>query len=148
MAYCSLEDVYNTLSEAVARKYATDVSTDTDDVIEARIEAAIEKATERVDGYLRSRYTLPLPSVPGIVRDLATDITVYFLVTRKGVKAGTPEENLVKKYDDAVSYLRDIQRGTADIGVITETPEESRPNHVASVRGPTRLFTDDNLRDY
>lgn len=148
MPYSSREDIFNTLSETTARKYASDSSTDTADQQNTRIDAALSKAAERIDGYLRSVYSLPLASVPGILRDLSTDIAVYFLATRKGIKKDSPEENLVKKFNDAMAYLRDIQKGAADIGVIGSDPTESRPNRAATVKASPRRFDDDFFRGY
>jgi phage gp36-like protein len=62
-------------------------------------------AASMIDGYMASRYTLPLASVPGIVTGWAADITRFKLWDQRA-----PEE-VRKRYEDAISQLRDLAAG-------------------------------------
>lgn len=62
-------------------------------------------AASMVDGYLSTRYTLPLLSVPNIVTGWAGDITRYKLWDE-----AAPEE-VRRRYEYAISQLRDLAAG-------------------------------------
>jgi phage gp36-like protein len=66
---------------------------------------ACEDATAMIDGYLSSRYTLPLTSVPDLVVGWAADIARFRLWDEQA-----PEE-VRRCYDDALTQLRDLARG-------------------------------------
>lgn len=75
---------------------------------------ALEAADGEIDSYLAARYTLPLASVPTILRDCAIDIARYRLHDR-----GVPD--LVKDtYKDRIAWLRDVAKGTASLGINTD----------------------------
>lgn len=139
--YCEKQDLINGLSDRAVTAFAKDAADDTELIIDARIDAAITKACDVTDGYLRGKYALPLANVPGIVKSLAVDLALYFLASRKGIREGTPEENLRVKYEDAVRYLRDIQAGKADIGIPNDEGV-STPSTGATVSAPAKIFDD------
>lgn len=62
-------------------------------------------AASLIDGYLASRYTLPLASVPAIVTGWAGDIVRFKLWDQ-----AAPEE-VRRRYEDAISQLRDLAAG-------------------------------------
>lgn len=76
---------------------------------------ALEAADGEIDSYLAARYTLPLASVPVILRDCAIDIARYRLHDR-----GLPD--LVRDaYKDRIAWLRDVAAGKASVGVPPES---------------------------
>ena len=75
---------------------------------------ALEAADGEIDSYLAARYTLPLPSVPTILRDCAIDIARYRLHDR-----GVPD--LVKDaYKDRIAWLLNVSKGIASLGINTD----------------------------
>lgn len=75
---------------------------------------ALEAADGEIDSYLAARYTLPLASVPTILRDCAIDIARYRLHDR-----GVPD--LVKDtYKERIAWLRDVSKGVASLGINTD----------------------------
>jgi phage gp36-like protein len=66
---------------------------------------AENEAASLIDGFLASRYTLPLASVPEIVRGWAADVVRFKLWDEQA-----PEE-VRRRYDDALAQLRDLARG-------------------------------------
>lgn len=68
-------------------------------------ERAESDAAGIIDGYLASRYTLPLVSVPTMVTGWALDITRYRLWDERA-----PDE-VRRRYEDAIGQLRDLARG-------------------------------------
>lgn len=147
MAYCEVQDLYDALNEKAVTRMAKDESTDMEEIIEARIDAMIAKAGERVDGYLRGRYALPITNIPGILKDLCVDIALYFLATRKGIAESSVEANLVTKYKDALGYLKDVQSGKADIGIVDDDGNNT-PQSAVGYKSPSKTFTDDFFRGF
>jgi phage gp36-like protein len=102
------------------------------------IEFAIAEASAAslINGYLASRYTLPLAEVPDMVRGWALDITRYRLWSDQA-----PEE-VRRRYEDALQQLRDLAARKIDL------PPGS--NGIAPASGfvidgysAARVFTDD-----
>lgn len=58
-----------------------------------------------IDGYLAARYTLPLSSVPAVLTAICADLTRYRLWDD-----AAPEE-VRRRYEDALSQLRDLSSG-------------------------------------
>lgn len=77
---------------------------------------ALEAADGEIDSYLASRYSLPLVSVPVILRDCAVDIARYRLHDR-----GVPDR-VKEAYKDRIAWLRDVASGKASLGLDDLTP--------------------------
>lgn len=80
---------------------------------------ALDAADGEIDSYLASRYTLPLASVPVILRDCAVDIARYRLHDR-----GVPDR-VKDEYKNRIAWLRDVAAGKASVGL---APESLTPN--------------------
>ncbi len=113
-----------------------------DDLIEGNdFDAAAADAKSLIDGFLSSRYSLPLASVPLLVTGWAADIARFKLWDDHA-----PEE-VRKRYDDAISQLGQLARG------IIKLPPDALGTPVAgslSFGGfsAERVFTADTLRDF
>ncbi len=103
------------------------------------IDEAIERVSNRVDTFLTRRYTVPLADpVPGIIRDIATDIAAYDLTLAyyKGTDI-TDQDPVVRRYRDARGMLGQLGTGLLVIDVpgadttvddpVVINPEEYRP---------------------
>lgn len=75
---------------------------------------ALEAADGEIDSYLAARYSLPLASVPTILRDCAVDIARYRLHDR-----GVPDR-VKDAYKDRIAWLRDVAKGAASLGINTD----------------------------
>lgn len=91
-----------------------------------------------IDGYLASRYVLPLTSVPLMVKGWAADITRFKLWDERA-----PEE-VRKRYEDALAQLKQLAQG-----IITLPPgtDGSKPSGGLIFGGYSneRVFTKDTL---
>jgi len=67
--------------------------------------SAENDAASLIDGYLASRYTLPLAYVPAVITGLACDIARFRLWGQRA-----PEE-VRTRYEDALASLRDLASG-------------------------------------
>ncbi len=105
-----------------------------------RVNAAIEGAEGEADGYLSTRYTVPLTPVPAVVKKFCADIAVYNLFSRRDAM---PEER-EKRYENAVKFFGNVSRGIVSLGAETPPPTNSGPEF----SGPDRVFTKDKLEDF
>ncbi len=72
---------------------------------------ALADADAAIDGYVASRYTLPLSPVPAQLNRVAGDIARYYLYEDK------PTEAVQKRYDAAIAWLKDVAKGLITLGV-------------------------------
>jgi len=109
-----------------ANEIATLADRDADGLADGDVvTAAIERATGVVDGYLRSRFTLPLTTVPDMVRESALAIARYFLA------ADQADDRIEKDYKQALVWLKEIREGQMDVGL-----DSADTATVASSGGP------------
>lgn len=78
------------------------------------IDDALQDASEEIDSYVFGVYSLPLPSVPNNLNRIACDIARYRLYYQQ------PTEEVRKRYDDAISFLKRIQDGKATLAILDE----------------------------
>lgn len=81
----------------------------------AIVTRALEAADGEIDSYLATRYSLPLASVPVILRDCAADIARYRLHDR-----GVPDR-VKDAYEKRIAWLRDVAANRASIGLAPES---------------------------
>src|SRR4051812_35388029 len=67
----------------------------------ARVTQALADASNTIDGYLSSRYSLPLASPPAMLELLCCDLARYKLATR-------PTEEMRKRAEDALAWLTKV----------------------------------------
>lgn len=107
--------MYATVADLVTRsgeRELIDLTDKGDDsvgvVVPAVAEAAIADACGEVDGYLGVRYRLPIAApVPVMLVAVVCDIARFRLYDNRAT------EEVRKRYDDAVRWLRDVSRGVA-----------------------------------
>ena len=67
-----------------------------------------------MDGYIGSRYTLPLPQVPPVLEGYCIDIALYELMKLRPMG---DIEDARKRYEDALRFLRELNRGEVSLGL-------------------------------
>ncbi len=116
--------VYVTEADLVQRFGAREISELTDESAAQspdtdEVDKACEEATSLIDSYLSVRYTLPLETVPTIVRKWACDIARKYLWKDRASPDGVITEN----YHDALAQLKDVAKGVMGLpdaaGVVT-----------------------------
>ena len=143
MAYCTKTDILENVDEAVLIQLTDE--TGTGSVDDDRINKAIEKADAKINSYCGA-YKLPFDPVPSVIKSLSEDIAIYNLFK---LKQAVPED-LVKAYDDAVKFLKDIQKGVAGLGAqpIPEAPDEGGYSGSSKVSTRTKIFDTDTMNMY
>ena len=117
----------------------------------AAVDRALTSASDEIDSYVGVRHALPLPVVPGILRQHCVDIAVY----RLALSADVLTEEHRRRYEDAVAHLRRIAEGKAalvlptdpDVPADPDAPDMSGPRPIVA-DGPPRLFTRPAMRDF
>jgi phage gp36-like protein len=96
-----------------------------------------------VDGYIAAKYSLPLVSVPGMVLGWVGDITRYRLWDQRA-----PEE-VRRRYEDALSQLRDLAAGRMHLPPGSDGAQPATGDaFIADGYSATRVFTADTLADF
>lgn len=113
--YISAQDLINAFSESALIQLTNDSSRATE-INQTVLNAAMQFAQETTDGYLRSRYVLPLESVPTIVRNICLQIARYWIYSRRPEGKGFPE-NVKDTYARAIKELEAIQNGKLHLGL-------------------------------
>lgn len=75
------------------------------------VDDALQDATEEINGYIGGRYALPLPNVPSNLERMACDIARYRLYFQQ------PTEEVRKRYEDAISFLKLVTTGKAHLQI-------------------------------
>jgi phage gp36-like protein len=111
MPYCTKADLIERFSEGELLAIAHDATGAIDD---AAVERACDDASGEIDGYVSAAgYQVPLSSVTRIVTAYACDIARYRLYDEHA------SEQVQKRYDDAVKFLRSVSRGEVKLGIST-----------------------------
>lgn len=115
------------------------------------IARALISASDEIDSYIGVRETLPLPRVPGILKQFCVDIAVY----RLALSADVMTDEHRRRYQDTINHLARIATGAAalvippdpDAPVDPEAPEPAGPRPIVA-DGPPRLFSREQMRDF
>lgn len=107
-----------------------------------RLARACEDATNLIDGYLATRYTLPLSSVPAMVQAWAADIARYRLWDDRA-----PDE-VRKRYEDTLQQLGHVARGVIGLPPGSDGVKPDAGGMEAGGFCADRVFTSDTLAGY
>lgn len=101
---------------------------------------ALTDAEALMDSYIGAKYTLPLPSVPAVLKPVCVDAALY----RMSLEAGRMTDEIKDRYEKALAWLRDVSRGLVSLG-IAEPPASVGGGGVQIVSN-TRRLTRDSLK--
>lgn len=138
--YASVDDFI----QRVGEKQAIDL-TDRDflnEVNEEVLNQALVDSSSQIDGYLVSRYQLPLAKVPANLVRICCDLARYRLC---GMSDVTITDDVRERYEDAVAELKLLAKGITALGI--EQGLESDPTGdmvVMFAHGNSRVFSRDN----
>lgn len=147
MPYASADDIIQLYGADAL--YVADHNRDGEPDLTA-VDGALTSASDEIDSYLAVRYTLPLTSAPGILKQRCVDIAVY----RLALSADVLSDEHRKRYEDAVSHLRRIGEGKAALvlpapasGNGADTADVSASAQPIVVGGPPRVWSREQTRD-
>ena len=124
MEYCTIEDIETQTSTPTLIQLTSDDGQEAVNRVVA-LEAILYSST-LIDGYLRGRYSLPLNTHFPLLRILAVDLSIYRLYARR-MRNEMPEV-IETAYKNAISTLRDIQKGVISLQAENDLLETSSFN--------------------
>lgn len=140
MSYATLPDLAGRIGDLELRQIADrdrDMLPDQDVV-----DAALADADNLINGYVATRYTVPLASVPDLVKTWAVSIARYILH-----RNGAPE-HVTQDYKDAIAALKDVSAGRIALPITQGSePIATKAGQVLSAH-PDQVFTADKLRGW
>lgn len=147
MDYCSVNDIETQISTTTLIQLTSDNGLGEIDNVVAQ--EAIIFSSALIDGYLRGRYTLPLNTHFPLLRVLAIDLSVYRLYSRR-MQDEMPEV-IQTAYDNAISTLKDIQKGIISLeseNDLLETSSFSPSEYKTNKMFLDKLFNRRKLSEY
>ncbi|MDZ4042910.1 MAG: DUF1320 domain-containing protein [Eubacteriales bacterium] len=144
--YCTVDDLKGQVREDVLISLVDDDDESPATLAEAspemrsRIDVAMTAATDEINGYCMARYPVPFSPVPGVIRKLAVDITLYNLFARRGYDENSADRSILDRYKYAVKALESIAKGTVTLG----TPVPPATSEV-DIRSNNRVYGRDKL---
>lgn len=139
VTYATLEDLIARAGEDEIRQIA---DRDRDGVIDPDVIAeALEHADNLVNGYVGTKYALPLSPVPDLVRTWSIDIA------RHRLHYQGPPDYVVKDYEKALASLERVSKGLISLPVAgVDTPASSSGTVMFSA--PPEVFDARGLRGW
>lgn len=105
------------------------------------LQAAIMAASKTIDGYLRSRFKLPLTAWGEDITLICARLAVYQLVVVRGFNAARAgDDQIEKQYDVSMATLKDIPRGAYSPDV-TDASANAGPG-VSAPAGSVQVLSD------
>lgn len=121
VSYCFSSDIESYVSTPTLIQLTNDEGGDV--INDTVTQEAIIYASTLIDGYLRGRYTLPLDTQFPLLKILCIDIAVHRLYSRR-MRDDMPEV-IENAYKNAISTLRDIQKGVVSLQAENDLLESS-----------------------
>lgn len=100
---------------------------------------ALADADAKIDGYLSSRYVLPLNPIPTSLVRIACDLARYFMYDNHAT------EEVRNRYKDAEKFLISLGKGEITLG---PDPSGTQVSGSPEVSAPPRIFTNTTLQDF
>jgi phage gp36-like protein len=139
MDYATRDDLNDAFGHDQVERLAARPDVEDDAATVAR---ALSHASGVIDASLSVRFTLPLPSIPDVLRDIACDIAIARLASDS---TGLTDD-LKRREDQAEKRLAKIAKGEMNLG-LPAASEGDRPQPIVASTGG-KLFTRDSLRRF
>lgn len=137
MNYATQDDLVRRFGEGELLDLA---DRDNDGVIDTEVvDGALADAASLIDSYIGRRVSLPLDPVPAVLERVACNLARYFLYEDRAT------EEVRKRHEEAVSWLRAVSRGEATLGA--DAPATTTGGSPAYEAG-RREFDDDALKGF
>lgn len=138
MLYCKTEDLYEACKKSAVISWARDSrpmddGSDTEEETDKVITSAITRASEEMNLYLSKQNSLPLPYIPLSLRDICVKLSLYQLLSRKGLNTDSADNTIKVNRDTALKQLEMIANGKLNLGITVNDNNEPMNNSSASV---------------
>lgn len=140
MSYATLDDLIKRAGEDEILKIA---DRDRDGEADAEVvDGALGDAASIVDGYVKTRYDLPLLNTPDLVRTWTVSIARYTLH-----RNGAPEY-VENDYKAAIRALQDLAKRLIDLPPDATGASAGTPSTGPLGASPAEVFSDENMRGW
>ena len=136
--YCTQQDMIDRFGNDTVVELTDRAIPPTNTIDTTVLDRAIEDATSFINGFLQSRYTLPLSSIPSVIKRLAVDITRYYLHDEH------VPEHVDNKFKSAEKTLKSVSKGEVNLGIDTLGVKPSSKNDVEIQSGGNVFNRSDN----
>lgn len=113
--------------------------------VETIVESAILDADGTIDGYLSTRYPVPLASPDKMINNLSKDIAIYNIFSRIGINEDDRENTLITRYKNAIRFLEKIAEGKISLPE-KRSQQSAKPASIVSIQSSQRVFSRDSLK--
>ncbi|MBI5634861.1 MAG: DUF1320 domain-containing protein [Nitrospirae bacterium] len=105
-------------------------------LIFSRVNEASDNADAEVNSYCGAKYSVPFATPPAEIKRLSMEIWIYNLHKRRAVT-----EEIEKRYDKAISALKDIAKGLKTLGIDPSPAATSEGGALTNKTESDRIFT-------
>lgn len=116
--YCMLDDLIEAKDLRTISQLSNDESNPTQPD-ENVVNLNIQKACNVIDSFISGRYATPLQDVPGIIKDICIDLTVYNLYTRRNREI-SKESAVYLDHQAAMDILKRISEKKINLSGVSE----------------------------
>lgn len=141
MTYATQADLVTRFGEEDLIRLTDRADPPLDAIDSAVVAAALADAEAVIDGYVATRYTLPLATTPLLLRQIECDLA-WFILQR-----GNPTEDAQKRQQAAIAMLRDVSKGALSLGPDAANAVPTDAGGVQVSAGDA-VFTPSTLADY
>jgi len=141
MSYAVQQDIIDRYGEdelLIAADHDGDGTAD-----EAVVTQGLSDATDEINVHVGARYTLPLVTVPAVLKRLCVDIGLYLMS-----KPPSVTEEKRKRYEDALKLLQAISAGKVSLGISSGETAATTDNAEANKTSSDRIFTLDKMKGW
>jgi phage gp36-like protein len=142
MSYATLAQMTERYGRAVMVALTDREEVATGEIDEAVVTRALDEAGAMIDGYLASRYALPLSATPPFLTDLAQAIAIWKL------HLSEPDPKITKDYDQALRALRDVASGALRIPGAAGVEPAATGGSGARITDRDRPLTAENMKGF
>lgn len=107
-------------------------------IVDEVLDRAMATADSEASSYVGAAYKLPLPSVPDVLKTFTADIARYYLYDEQAT------EQVTKRYERAISWLKDVVRGVVNLG-FTDSASEPAESSVVVVSSRPQVFSNERF---
>lgn len=141
MTYATLDQLTDRFGEALLIQLTDRETPATGAIVTAVVDRALADTDAMIDGYLASRYALPVAEVPALLADIAQAIAIYKL------HVYGPDPKIAEDYKTAMRQLEQIGKGTIQLSV-AGLPAAASGGTGARITDRERPLTAENLKGF
>ena len=128
--YCDQQDLEERISESTLIALTDDAGVGDVDV--DVVAEAIADAEAIIDAHLRERYTVPLVSVPKLIKSICSDLAIYNLHARR--YSLDMSESMKQRYKTSIAMLEKIASGRIHLPDVDAANGPDVPDRVRVIK--------------